>query len=217
MALAKTWLLLYNVALTGGWMSIGLKACAHFATEKTNVGLYTEVLTPLLFFQTAAIFEIIHAVIGIVRSNPLLAALQISSRFVNVWAVLYLVPETRDSLGASVMLFAWVLTEVIRYPCYAFGLFGSVPYVLKWLRYSLFVILYPMGLVGELMTVYSSLEPVSKSGIGYYGMPNVLNIIFSFHFILCCLLPTYIFYFPQLYFHMFVQRKKALAPPQKID
>ena len=62
---------------------------------------------------------------------------------------------------------AWGLVEVPRYLFYAINLYTEVcrnfqwtlryncgihqvPYPLKWLRYSLFYVLYPMGITGAL-------------------------------------------------------------------
>lgn len=52
---------------------------------------------------------------------------------------------------------SWALVEVPRYAFYAMNLLGSVPYPLFWLRYSLFAILYPTGITGELGCMYYSL------------------------------------------------------------
>lgn len=38
---------------------------------------------------------------------------------------------------------------------------GSSPYILFYLRYSLFFVLYPTGITGELLTMWASL-PVLK-------------------------------------------------------
>jgi len=49
---------------------------------------------------------------------------------------------------------AWSVTEVVRYLFYFCGLLGHVPYALFWLRYSLFMVLYPMGITGEMFQTF---------------------------------------------------------------
>lgn len=50
-----------------------------------------------------------------------------------------------------------------RYLFYAFGVMGSSPYPLFYLRYSLFAILYPTGIIGEMLTMYAGLPELKVS------------------------------------------------------
>lgn len=43
----------------------------------------------LQIFQTAALLEVVHAAIGLVRSNPVLVFVQVLSRITVVWFVSY--------------------------------------------------------------------------------------------------------------------------------
>ena len=53
-------------------------------------------------------------------------------------------------------MFSWAITEIVRYSFYALTLINAVPYALKYLRYSLFLVLYPTGISSELVcTVYA--------------------------------------------------------------
>ena len=48
---------------------------------------------------------------------------------------------------------AWGATEITRYLYYFLHLDLSEPHALTWLRYSLFIVLYPLGTTGELLVV----------------------------------------------------------------
>ncbi len=78
------------------------------------------------------------------------------------WAVLYAFPESRSCRGLPLLLLAWQVTEIIRYSFYFFGLLGSVPSVLTYLRYTLFIALYPMGVTGELWCGITCLDTLKK-------------------------------------------------------
>ncbi len=54
-------------------------------------------------------------------------------------------------------LYAWSITEMIRYSFYAGGLLHMTPGVLTWLRYTLFIILYPIGVTVSNF-IYSPLQ-----------------------------------------------------------
>jgi Protein tyrosine phosphatase-like protein, PTPLA len=60
-----------------------------------------------------------------------------------------------DQWGAGLMILSWASVEVPRYAFYVAALITGdatkkTPYPLFWLRYSLFAILYPTGIIGEL-------------------------------------------------------------------
>lgn len=51
--------------------------------------LYKNVEFFLQIFQTAALLEVVHASIGLVSSNPLLVFLQVLSRIMVVWLIMF--------------------------------------------------------------------------------------------------------------------------------
>jgi very-long-chain (3R)-3-hydroxyacyl-CoA dehydratase len=102
---------------------------------------------------------------GIIRSDPVTAAAQVASRYVAVWAVQYPFPELCQSPIYSSMLGAWSLTEVIRYSYLALKLVGWEPYAFLWVRYSSYLILYPVGILSEMGMMYLALGP-AKQQIG---------------------------------------------------
>ncbi len=53
--------------------------------------------------------------------------------------------QVHNNPGVCMFLYAWSITEMIRYSFYAGGLLHMTPGVLTWLRYTLFIILYPIG------------------------------------------------------------------------
>ncbi len=79
------------------------------------------------------------------------------SRVWTLWAVMHISPMSQTSLFFTMACTSWALVEVPRYAFYAMNLLGSVPYPLFWLRYSLFAVLYPTGITGELGCMYYSL------------------------------------------------------------
>ncbi|RXN31366.1 very-long-chain (3R)-3-hydroxyacyl- dehydratase 2 [Labeo rohita] len=113
----------------------------------------------------------------------------------------------------SVLLFvvAWTVTEIIRYSFYTFSLLNHLPYLIKWARYTFFIVLYPMGVAGELLTIYAALPYVQKTGLYSITLPNKYNFSFDYHTFLILIMISYIPLFPQLYFHMMRQRKKVLG------
>ena len=92
--LADLYLVLYNIILAIGWLIILLVTHQTMLTWKTNndlntaKNLYKNVEFFLLIFQSAALLEVVHAAIGLVRSNALLVFLQVLSRIIVVWLIM---------------------------------------------------------------------------------------------------------------------------------
>ncbi|VDM43937.1 unnamed protein product [Toxocara canis] len=120
-------------------------------------------------------------------------------------------PQARSSIGVPMLLLAWSITEVVRYSFYAFSLSEAAPKLLVWMRYTFFIVLYPMGASGELLTIFAALPEVAAKKHFTIEMPNAANIAFSFWWYLVMLILFYIPGFPQMYFYMFGQRKKVLS------
>ncbi|KAI8506133.1 hypothetical protein Bbelb_164860 [Branchiostoma belcheri] len=219
-SLARGWLILYNIVLTAGWLAVMYVYILHVLNNSSSPevysGLYDSVEVVLKVFQSLALLEIIHAALGIVPSNVLLTAFQVFSRVFLVWGVMHPFKEAQTSLGASLCIAAWTITEIIRYSFYTFALLNMKPYILQWCRYTFFIVLYPIGVTGELLAIYSSLAPAAEQKAFSLEMPNPLNVSFYYHYFLVGVMFTYIPIFPQLYFHMVRQRRKVIGGVTKV-
>ncbi|KAL4218276.1 hypothetical protein ACF0H5_023012 [Mactra antiquata] len=208
---AVAYLVAYNVAQVMGWSAIFFIIVSHIFTEREVKGLYQKVAPLLNIFQTAAVLEIFHCAVGLVKSSVMMTGFQVFSRVMLTWGVVYSVTMVHDIFGVFMFLFAWTVTEIIRYSFYVFAMAGEVPYFLKWCRYTFFIVLYPIGVTGELLAIWGSLNYVKMSNIYSYDLPNVYNMSFSYYYFLIGCMVMYIPVFPQLYMYMLAQRKKVIG------
>ncbi|CAG5865281.1 unnamed protein product [Menidia menidia] len=148
----------------------------------------------------------------IVPSSVVLTGFQVLSRVFLTWAVTHSVREVQSEDSVLLFVTAWTVTEIIRYSFYTFSLLNHLPFLIKWARYTFFIVLYPMGVSGELLTIYAALPHVQKTGLFSISLPNKYNFSFDYHAFLILVMVSYIPLFPQLYFHMIRQRKKVLGP-----
>jgi len=122
---------------------------------------YLRVGTQTAIIQTFAILEVVHVLLGWVRSPLQTTVMQVSSRLFLIWGVVEQFPEVRSNPLYTSMIFAWSITEVIRYSFYACSILGKSPYVLLYLRYTTFYILYPVGASSEAFLIYATLPTSS--------------------------------------------------------
>ena len=109
------------------------------------------------------------------------------------------------------MIIAWCVAEIVRYWYYALSLVDKVPYLLTWCRYTFFTFLYPIGVSGELLTIYSVLPIITATGMYSLSLPNKWNVAFNYPIFLMLYMAGYVPYLPKLYMHMMKQRSKMLG------
>ena len=111
------------------------------------------------------------------------------------------------------MIMMWGLSELIRFGSHLYSSFTVLPKALLWVRYSSFIVLYPIGVFSEMMILKDGYEKISQCcpRVLSYEMPNEFNISFDYlYFIWIVMIPSYIVGFPFLYTYMLEQRKKKL-------
>ena len=221
----KAYLLLYNLTCLVSWSWVLFLCVHHFILSAPTATIsptplqiqlqtfYPHVSSALYFAQSLALLEILHSLTGLVRAGLLSTLLQVVSRLFLVWGIVYQVPVARTTPSFTTMVLAWALVEVPRYLFYCLNLMqdSSIPYALTWLRYSLFIVLYPMGISSELLTSYYSLPYIAEHKVLSISMPNRLNLPFDYYWFVCLALLVYVPGAPFLYRHMLVQRKKILS------
>ncbi|KAL3904538.1 MAG: hypothetical protein SGPRY_011250, partial [Prymnesium sp.] len=189
---------------------LGLSALLRSPGDLTLV--FPSCALPLKLAQWGMLLEILHAAAGAVPSPIVPTFLQVNSR-IGMLSVLLLAPSLEESSSAGVMALSWSMVEVVRYAFYINSLLvpggqAGTWYPLFWLRYSLFALLYPTGIGGEVLTMLSAVSDPSFSSLlgGWAGT------------LLKWVLLLYIPGAPFMYFNMVSIRarafKKRFAPPR---
>ncbi|XP_016151863.1 PREDICTED: very-long-chain (3R)-3-hydroxyacyl-CoA dehydratase 1 isoform X3 [Ficedula albicollis] len=179
-----------------------------YIQKGTHRGLFRSVQKTLKFFQTFALLEVIHC--AVVRTSVLVTGVQVSSRIFMVWFIAHSIKQIQNEESVILFLVVWTVTEITRYSFYTFNLLNHLPYFIKWARYNFFIILYPAGVAGELLTIYAALPYVKKTGMFSLRLPNKYNVSFDYYYFLIIVMFSYVPLFPQLYFHMLRQRRRVL-------
>ncbi|XP_061419593.1 very-long-chain (3R)-3-hydroxyacyl-CoA dehydratase 2-like isoform X3 [Lethenteron reissneri] len=164
----------------------------HALLQGTVRGVYRSVEKPLKLFQTASVLEVLYSFFGIVPSSVTLKAFHVSSRIFLLWAVVHSVREVQNEESTLLFIVTWMVTEIVRYSFYTFTLLQYIPYCVKWARYSFFIVLYPLGVLGELLTIHAALPHVQRKGLYSITMPNAHNFSFDYHTFLIAIMIAYV-------------------------
>ena len=161
----KAYLILYNLFCVAGWCGVlaltGQHISANGAAGLEDGSLWKVIEVPLKIVQTAAFMEILHCreILGFVPSTVGSTFTQVFSRLAVVWGVNDVSPASVSSWMFAMMILSWCTVEIPRYLFYVVnvasgGSESAMPAWLHFLRYSLFAVLYPTGITGEVSCFY---------------------------------------------------------------
>lgn len=230
--LVTGYLALYNAAQAVGW-GYSLSLVVQHIASGSSASLWVSAGYPVYTLTMLTFLEVVHSLLGFVRAPWTTTFVQVLSRILlaavcNVMcasstACTGAITSTSPAMWLTMMCFAWSLTEVVRYSFYFFNLFKIDVKPLTWLRYSLFTVLYPMGVSGEIGCLLAatsagllgSSDPIPASAP--FLMKNIFMPVFQ-------IVPTWLLIgvaygggLPTLYLHMLAQRKKVLGGGKKVS
>ncbi|ROV98957.1 hypothetical protein VSDG_03731 [Cytospora chrysosperma] len=198
----RVYLVAYNALNAVLWSVVLGRTVATLYARGLDAGpasVYPAVGEWTKWTQTLAALEIAHSLLGVVRAPLLTTLMQVSSRFALVWGAVHLYPSVAASPAYSSMLLAWSTTEVVRYLFFALSLSGCEPAALRWVRYSGFYVLYPVGISSELWELFLASAAARDEGDTAKLAAFVVIML------------TYLPGAPKLYGHMMRQRRKVLG------
>ena len=209
MSIKSVYLILYNFLQLCGWSCFFFKVTNYLINSKPLQEIYSNSYLILECCQYGAFLEIIHSIIGLVKSSIFATSIQIIGRIIIVVILQFF--QSAVSQGYFLIYFAWSIVEIVRYTYYIMNLLQkdffkfNIPYILIWCRYSFFVVLYPIGVSGEMITVWNAKKDFNK---------YILYQTDKYTFTAADLIyPIWIFYIPALiylYGYLFKQRRKVL-------
>ncbi|XP_075633219.1 uncharacterized protein LOC142605674 [Castanea sativa] len=208
-SLSNLYLCTYNSLHAIGWAIALSRILSSFVTTKSVNGAYASAGELICLLQTAAFLEVVHGAIGLVPSGVVNPLMQWGGRTHFLLAVVRQIDEVQELPSIFITFVAWSLSEVIRYSHYALSCMGSCPYWINYLRYTAFIVLYPIGIApGEMWLMYQALPFIKKKHLHEHlfdGLP------FSYYNSLMVLLLCYPFLWLKLYLHIFKQRRSKLG------
>ncbi|KAL3611107.1 hypothetical protein D5086_002127 [Populus alba] len=165
-AFSKLYLFAYNSLQAFGWaVSLYAILINFFSTHSLN-GAYASAGDLICLLQTVSFLEVIHGALGVVPSGVLFPFMQWGGRTHFVLVIVRQIVEVQELPSVFITFVAWSMAEVIRYSHYALNCIGSCPSWITYLRYTAFIVLYPIGLApGEMWTMYQALPFVKKKNL----------------------------------------------------
>ncbi|CAO2839985.1 unnamed protein product [Amaranthus hypochondriacus] len=210
--LSNLYLFIYNLLQTIGWAIAFWRILIDFSTTHSFNAAFASSGQLICLLQKVAFLEVIHGALGIVPSGVLLPLMQWGGRTHYLLALVGNIVEVQESQSIFVTFVAWSISEVIRYSNYALSCIGKCPYWSTYIRYTLFIPVYPVGVAGEMWLMYQALPYIKEKDL-YRNFFATLP--FSYLTFVKVVLVCYPFLWLKLYLHLLKQRRSKLRKPRQ--
>ena len=221
MAGKQVYLFTFNVVSLIGWFGVLTRILV--AAEGGGLeAAYRASRARVELMQYLALLEIAHAALRITRGNVASAIMQNLGRDLVLFGVLSALPAAhaaaaKDTAWVGALFATWAASEVCRFPFYAGAIVAgdATPApawlrALKWVRYSAFVPLYPLGFAAEVMVLWRALPAIEAANLHGWLVPGFVPWGFR-----ALLLPYMAYAYgvgaPKLYLYMLKQRRRQLG------
>ncbi|XP_041980644.1 very-long-chain (3R)-3-hydroxyacyl-CoA dehydratase isoform X2 [Aricia agestis] len=179
--LKKVYLVIYNLFQFIGFMYIlAVMGVRYAKLEYESVPTtYEHVGSAMKFLQLMMFLEVMHPMFGYTKGSPLMAFMQVGGRAFVLFAMIEAEPRMHAKPVVFYLFLVWSTVEIIRYPFYIAQLYNKEIYLLTWLRYSIWIPLYPLGILCESMVVLRNIPYFEETNKFSIALPNEWN--FAFH------------------------------------
>ncbi|XP_038078658.1 very-long-chain (3R)-3-hydroxyacyl-CoA dehydratase-like [Patiria miniata] len=197
----------YIVILLFSWFILYGKSEMLLAFEKS--------FYPLGVCQLLALLEIVHPLTGLVKTGVAAPFMQVIGRDLLLFMVIMPNEDIHGEPIVCYLFLIWSTIEVVRYPFYICATLNYDSEVISWLRYTMWMPLYPLGLLSEAIVTFIAIPYFRDTGMFSLTLPNSVNMAFSFEYYLYVHLGFIATGGPFLLSHMWRQRKKRLGSQKK--
>ncbi|XP_053612964.1 very-long-chain (3R)-3-hydroxyacyl-CoA dehydratase 3-like [Plodia interpunctella] len=212
--LKLAYLVFFNVVQSFGFLYVLYLTAVHysilgyasFAFTYDHLGFIVKLL------HIMQILEIVHPIIGLTKGAPTVAFFQLLGRLFILFIMIDPEPRMQTKAIVPYLYVVWSTIEVIRHIYYISQLAEKEISLLTWLRYSAWIILYPMGIFGEATVMVKNIPYFRETMMFSITLPNTWN--FSVDMILILRLQIFFLVCPVMYMltnHMYKMRVKKMA------
>ena len=145
------YLVMYNLMQAGLFLYVTSVLLSSVIVNGTDAftEAYDAVSDVLASCQLAAFLEVVNPVFGIVKTGVAAPFMQVFGRNMVLFFVVVAHKELHKQAVVFGLFLVWSLIEVIRYPFYASQVINWRIEPLIWLRYTMWIPLYPLGILFE--------------------------------------------------------------------
>uniref|UniRef100_A0A3Q3MHA9 Very-long-chain (3R)-3-hydroxyacyl-CoA dehydratase n=1 Tax=Mastacembelus armatus TaxID=205130 RepID=A0A3Q3MHA9_9TELE len=210
LGLKKGYLFMYNLVqfLGFSWIFVNMTVRLLILGQDSFYDTFHTTADMMYFCQMMAVLEVINPLLGLAKTGFFPALIQVAGRNCILFVIFGSLEEMQNKPVIFFVFYLWSTIEIFRYPFYMLACIGTEWKLLTWLRYSLWIPLYPLGVVAEAVAVIQSLPIFDETLLFSLPLPAVLGHSLSFSYILQLYLVLMFLGLFINFRHLYKQRKR---------
>ncbi|XP_053318476.1 very-long-chain (3R)-3-hydroxyacyl-CoA dehydratase 3 [Spea bombifrons] len=210
--LKRGYLFMYNLVqfLGFSWIFVNMTVRLFILGTDSFYDTFHTMADMMYFCQTLALLEIINPLIGLVKTGVVPAVIQVLGRNFILFVILGQLDEMHTKGVVFFVFYLWSFIEIIRYPFYMLACIDMEWKVLTWIRYTIWIPLYPLGGLAEAASIVQAIPIFNEAGKFSLHLPLLQNAI-PFSVFMIIYLPLLVLGLVINFRHMHKQRCRRLG------
>uniref|UniRef100_M4AMZ4 Very-long-chain (3R)-3-hydroxyacyl-CoA dehydratase n=1 Tax=Xiphophorus maculatus TaxID=8083 RepID=M4AMZ4_XIPMA len=185
-SLKTSFLLVYNLVqfLGFSWIFVNMTVRLFIFGQDSLYDTFHTISDAMFFCQTLALVEVFNAAFGVVRTGVFPTLIQVVGRNFVLFIIFGSLEEMHHRPVVFFAFYLWSAIEIFRYPFYMLGCFNTEWKTLTWLRYSVWIPLYPLGVLAEAVAVVQSIPIFDQTKLYSIPLPKAIGTSINFSYFL---------------------------------
>lgn len=216
-SLKTAFLFVYNLVqfLGFSWIFVNMTVRLFIFGQDSLYDTFHTISDVMFFCQILAAVEVLNAAFGVVHSGVIPSLIQVVGRNFVLFIIFGSLEEMHNRPVVFFVFYLWSAIEIVRYPFYMLGCFNTEWKTLTWLRYTIWIPLYPLGGLAEAVAVIQSIPIFDETKLFSIPLPKALGTSISFSFVLYIYLVLMFLGLLINFRHLYKQRKRRFRTKKR--
>ncbi|XP_045892372.1 very-long-chain (3R)-3-hydroxyacyl-CoA dehydratase [Micropterus dolomieu] len=216
-SLKTGFLFVYNLVqfLGFSWIFVNMTVRLFIFGQDSLYDTFHTISDVMFFCQILAAVEVLNAAFGVVRTGVIPTLIQVVGRNFILFIIFGSLEEMHNQPVVFFVFYLWSAIEIFRYPFYMLGCFNTEWKTLTWLRYTIWIPLYPLGVIAEAVAVIQSIPIFDETKLLSIPLPKAIGTSISFSYFLHIYLVLMFLGLFINFRHLYKQRKRRFRTKKR--
>ncbi|KAM8751951.1 very-long-chain (3R)-3-hydroxyacyl-CoA dehydratase [Acanthopagrus schlegelii] len=216
-SLKTGFLFVYNLVqfLGFSWIFVNMTVRLFIFGQDSLYDTFHTISDVMFFCQILAAVEVLNAAFGVVRTGVIPTLIQVVGRNFILFIIFGSLEEMHNQPVVFFVFYLWSAIEIFRYPFYMLGCFNTEWKTLTWLRYTIWIPLYPLGVIAEAVAVIQSIPIFDETKLFSIPLPKAIGTSISFSYFLHFYLVLMFLGLFINFRHLYKQRKRRFRTKKR--
>ncbi|XP_029289482.1 very-long-chain (3R)-3-hydroxyacyl-CoA dehydratase [Cottoperca gobio] len=216
-SLKTAFLFVYNLVqfLGFSWIFVNMTVRLFIFGQDSLYDTFHTISDVMFFCQILAAVEVLNAAFGVVQTGVIPTLIQVVGRNFILFIIFGSLEEMHNQPVVFFVFYLWSAIEIVRYPFYMLGCFHTEWKTLTWLRYTIWIPLYPLGVIAEAVAVIQSIPMFDVTKLFSIPLPKTIGTSVSFSYVLYIYLVLMFVGLVINFRHLYKQRKRRFRTKKR--